>query len=62
MNIKPDRNGEDIDDILEEYGITRVLVDYFHFGGYRYTNIEDAVAQAKRTHSRPQSKPASSGE
>lgn len=33
---------------MAKYGITRVPVDYFHFGGFRYTNLKDAVAQAKR--------------
>lgn len=30
------------------YGITRVPVDYFHYGDFRYTNLKDAVAEAKR--------------
>jgi hypothetical protein len=33
---------------MGKHGITRVPVDYFHFGSYRYTNLSDAVAQAKR--------------
>ena len=33
---------------MAKYGITRVPVDYFHFGVFRYTNLEDAVAEAKR--------------
>jgi hypothetical protein len=33
---------------LAKYGITRVPVDYFYYGGFRYTNLEDAVAEAKR--------------
>lgn len=33
---------------LAKYGITRVPVDYFYYGGFRYTNLDDAVAQAKR--------------
>jgi uroporphyrinogen-III synthase len=33
---------------LAKYGITRVPVDYFYYGRYRYTNLEDAVAEAKR--------------
>ena len=33
---------------METYGITRVPVDYFYFGGFRYTNLKDAVAEAKR--------------
>lgn len=35
-------------DDMEKYGITRVPVDYFHHGKYRYTNLEDAIAEAKR--------------
>ena len=34
---------------IAKYGITRVPVDYFHLGEYRYTRLEDAVAQAKRS-------------
>jgi thiamine monophosphate synthase len=33
---------------MAKYGITRVTVDYFHYGNFRYTNLKDAVAQAKR--------------
>lgn len=33
---------------MAKYGITHVPVDYFHFGGFRYTNLQDAVAQATR--------------
>ena len=33
---------------MAKYGITRVPVDYFHCGDFRYTNLKDAVAQAKR--------------
>jgi hypothetical protein len=33
---------------IARYGITRVPVDYFYYGGFRYTNLEDAVAEAKR--------------
>jgi hypothetical protein len=32
---------------MAKYGITRVPVDYFHYEGFRYTNLKDAVAQAK---------------
>lgn len=34
---------------MAKYGITRVPVDYFHYGDFRYTSLKDAVAQAKRT-------------
>ena len=33
---------------MAKYRITRVPVDYFHYGDFRYTNLKDAVAQAKR--------------
>lgn len=33
---------------MREYGITRVPIDYFHINGFRYTDLKDAVAQAKR--------------
>jgi hypothetical protein len=33
---------------MAQYGITRVSVDYFHYKGFRYTNLDDAIAQAKR--------------
>jgi hypothetical protein len=35
---------------MTKYGITRVPVDYFHYKEYRYTNLDDAIAQAKRQH------------
>ncbi|WP_165793589.1 hypothetical protein [Hyphococcus luteus] len=33
---------------MQKYGIKRVPVDYFHINGFRYTDLKDAVAQAKR--------------
>ena len=38
----------EITEELAKYGITRAPVDYFYYGKYRYTNLEDAVAEAKR--------------
>jgi hypothetical protein len=38
----------DIADQMATYGITRVPVDYFHVGKYRYSNLDDAIAEAKR--------------
>ena len=35
-------------DKMTKYGITRVPVDYFYYGRYRYTALDDAVAEAKR--------------
>ncbi len=33
---------------MAKYGITRVPVDYFCYGDFRYTNVKDAIAYAKR--------------
>lgn len=33
---------------MEAYGIARVPVDYFHWNGYRYGSLKDAVAAARR--------------
>jgi hypothetical protein len=33
---------------MTQYGITRVPVEYFHYKGFRYSNLLDAIAQAKR--------------
>jgi len=35
-------------DQLKKHGIRRVSVDYFLIDGYRYTSIDDAIAQANR--------------
>jgi hypothetical protein len=32
---------------MKKYGIVRVPVDYYYFGKFRYTNLDDALAQAK---------------
>ncbi len=34
---------------MGKYAITRVSVDYFHVGGYRYTSLADAIAEGKRS-------------
>lgn len=36
----------------EQYGITRAHVDVYSYSEYRYTNLKDAVAQAKRDEAR----------
>jgi hypothetical protein len=33
---------------MAKHGITCVPVDNFRYGGYRYTNLQDAIAEAKR--------------
>jgi hypothetical protein len=47
---------------MAKYGITRVPIDCFHYGDFRYTNLEDAVAQAKRKQRPEDSRPAISAE
>lgn len=34
---------------MKKYGIKRVAVDYFYVDGFRYADMKDAVAQAKRS-------------
>ena len=33
---------------LDKHGIARVPADVFLWGGYRYSNVRDALAAAKR--------------
>lgn len=33
---------------MAKYGIKRTPVDYFYYGTYRYTDLKDAIAQARR--------------
>jgi len=33
---------------LDKHGITRVPAEVFLWGGYRYSNVRDALAAAKR--------------
>ncbi len=33
---------------LERYGIERLPADVYLWGGYRYSNVNDALAAAKR--------------
>lgn len=37
---------------MAKYGITRSTVDYFHYRDFKYTNVNDALAQAKREEKR----------
>lgn len=42
------RNIEADQGMMDRYGIIRVPADYFLYGQYRYTNLKDAIAQARR--------------
>lgn len=33
---------------MTRYGIARVPADYYLYGAFRYTNLEDAIEEAKR--------------
>jgi hypothetical protein len=39
--------GPDVAEEMLKSGITRVTTDYFHYKEFRYTNVKDAIAQAK---------------
>ena len=39
--------------LMVQYGITRVPADTFHLGEWRYTNPDDAIAQARRMAAAP---------
>lgn len=44
-----DNAGADRDrELMDRHGITLVRADQYHVGGYRYTSLADAVAQARR--------------
>ena len=34
---------------MEQFGIRHITVDTFHVGEFRYSQLDDAIAQAKRT-------------
>lgn len=40
-------NGER-EQLIELYGITQVRADYYQWGGYRYSRLEDALNYARR--------------
>jgi hypothetical protein len=42
--------GQDFAEDMAKYGITRVPTDYFYYKEYRYTSLDDAIAQARRQH------------
>ena len=39
---------DDLQSELRRYGITPVQLTVFDWGGYRYSNLKDAIAAAKR--------------
>jgi hypothetical protein len=53
--VQPAEDKEGTDDFrgdavqrMAKYGITRVRIDNFCYAGFRYTNLDDAIAEARR--------------
>ena len=44
----PVLEADDLHPELEHYGIARFTIEHFEVGRYRYSRLEDAVAEAKR--------------
>jgi hypothetical protein len=40
--------GAEVAEEMLKFGISRVSIDHFHYKDFRYTNVKDAIAQAKR--------------
>jgi len=47
---------------MARYGIVRKPVDYFHYKSYRYTSLQEAIAQAKRDVAVAERAPSRGGE
>lgn len=47
-NQPPPEQIPSLDGELRQHGITRVRFDYFEVNGFRYSNAQDAIAEAKR--------------
>lgn len=47
----------DTDALIARYGIVRVAVEHFDYGGYRYSSLDHAVAEAKRRQPEPERDP-----
>lgn len=44
----PEQDHSDTEELMAAHGIACVPVAYFHWNGYRYTTLKDAIAAAKR--------------
>lgn len=49
-NVRPEEapENEDAENEMARFGITRVPADIYRYRGYRYSNLHDALAQARR--------------
>lgn len=52
MSIAKPQTETEAAQLMERYGITRVPADQYHYKTFRYSNLGDAVAQARRDTSR----------
>ena len=53
MNVPASRELDQVEEAeLTRLGIERVVVQTFHWGGFRYSNSRDAIAAAKRAEGR----------
>lgn len=48
MNIRTSQTDTDESELMARCGITRVPVNQYHYKGWRYSNLADAIAQARR--------------
>ncbi|NML04168.1 hypothetical protein [Sphingomonas sp. G-3-2-10] len=46
--VVPEHDAENAEELMAAYGIECVPVAYFHWNGFRYTTLKDALAAAKR--------------
>ncbi|MGD2133053.1 MAG: hypothetical protein PVI23_09680 [Maricaulaceae bacterium] len=46
--MSSDKQQEETEALMAKYGVTRTMAYQYHFKTYRYSNLEDAIAQAKR--------------
>ncbi|MBD3760124.1 hypothetical protein [Rhizorhabdus sp.] len=44
----PPLNDDEAATLMARYAITAVPAHQFHYGHYRYSRLEDAIAQARR--------------
>lgn len=47
MSATEAQTDAEVTELMSRYGITRVTANYYHYKTYRYSNIDDAIAQAR---------------
>lgn len=47
----PPTTGDELTRSMAAFGIERIPVDYFHWNGFRYSTLKDAVTAARRAKS-----------